>query len=454
VLINFYPSRPTILLTDASRLKGLGFALVHTEIVNGKQRIRLVTCGSRSLYQAKKSYAVVEPKALAVKYAVEKCRYYLLGMQKFTSWSNHRPLVGIWHKQIDKIGNARCQKWRENLSVYNFNVEWKKGKKHYVADSLSCVPYWDPPEVETLFCFAINPTQRIHNILCKAAGKEDYKCILEAVTNSISVKSISDRHPAAALSSEWDVLSAVHDCKMIVIPSGARKATLQVLHRPDAGVAKTAEAAKQLYFWPKMNDHVKDMVDTCERCQFYKASKQKQEQIQQTPFKDIYPMAEVGADLFEAGKQHFLIIVDRYSGFPLVAKLTSQSSESIIGHMEKMFYLLGWPGEIKCDNGPCFRSEFKNWAKDRDIVVNNSAPNKPTSNGLAERAVGIVKHMLLKHHLNYEAIMHALMEFRATPRTDRYSPSQVFYGRRMKTDAPITARTLRTRTDLSAAESA
>jgi hypothetical protein len=30
VLINFDPSKPTILLTDASRLKGLGLALVHT----------------------------------------------------------------------------------------------------------------------------------------------------------------------------------------------------------------------------------------------------------------------------------------------------------------------------------------------------------------------------------------------------------------------------------------
>jgi hypothetical protein len=130
------------------------------------------------------------------------------------------------------------------------------------------------------------------------------------------------------------------------------------------------------------------------------------------------------------------------------------TTESIIGHMEKMFFLLGWPGEIKCGNGPCFRTEFKNWAKERDIIVNNSATNKPTSNGLAERPVGIVKHMLLKHHLNHKAFMHALMEFRLTPRTDSYLPSQVFYGRRMKTDAPITAAALRMRTDLSAAESA
>jgi hypothetical protein len=140
-------------------------------------------------------------------------------------------------------------------------LEWKEGKTHYVAYSLSRAPYWDPPEVKTVLCFSINPTQGIHDILHKAAGEEDYKQILEAVTNGVSVKSISDRHPSAALRSEWDFLSVInglvlHNCKRIVISSGARKATLQVLHRPHAGVAKTAEAAKQLYFWPKMNDHI------------------------------------------------------------------------------------------------------------------------------------------------------------------------------------------------------
>jgi hypothetical protein len=173
-------------------------------------------------------------------------------MQKFTVWSDHRPLVGIWHKQIYKIGNPRCQKWRENLSIYNFNVEWKAGKTHYVADSLSRAPYWDPPEVDSVFCFAINPTQGIYDILRKAAAKEDYRRILEAISNGVDRKSIADCQPAAALRSEWDYLSVinglvVHNCKRIVIPSGARDATLQVLHRSHAGVAKTAEAAKQLY---------------------------------------------------------------------------------------------------------------------------------------------------------------------------------------------------------------
>jgi hypothetical protein len=76
----------------------------------------------------------------------------------------------------------------------------------------------------------------------------------------------------------------MHDCKRIFIPYRAKDATLQVLHRSLAGVAKMAEAAKQLYFWKKMNKHIKDMIDACEWRQFYKSKKQ--EQIQQTPFKD------------------------------------------------------------------------------------------------------------------------------------------------------------------------
>jgi hypothetical protein len=112
--------------------------------------------------------------------------------------ANHRPLVGIWHKQIDEIGNARCQKWRENLSIYNFNVKWKVGNTHYVAESLSRAPYWDSPEVDSVFCFAINPTQGIHDILRGAAAEEDYKRILEAVSNGVDRKSIADCQPGSS----------------------------------------------------------------------------------------------------------------------------------------------------------------------------------------------------------------------------------------------------------------
>jgi hypothetical protein len=51
--------------------------------------------------------------------------------------------------------------------------------------------------------------------------QEDYKRIIEAVTNGVSVKSNADCHPAAALRSKWDYLPVINglivqDCKRIV----------------------------------------------------------------------------------------------------------------------------------------------------------------------------------------------------------------------------------------------
>ena len=74
---SFDPELNTELLTDASRLHGLGFALVQ----RGKDgRPRLISCGSRSLTGAEKNYATIELELLAVWYAVKKLSFYLRGM--------------------------------------------------------------------------------------------------------------------------------------------------------------------------------------------------------------------------------------------------------------------------------------------------------------------------------------------------------------------------------------
>ena len=52
VITHFDPSREVVVITDASRLHGLGFAMGH--MVNG--RFRVVTCGSKSLTATQQRY--------------------------------------------------------------------------------------------------------------------------------------------------------------------------------------------------------------------------------------------------------------------------------------------------------------------------------------------------------------------------------------------------------------
>jgi hypothetical protein len=105
VLTSFNPSRPVYLLTDVSRLKELGFALVYSEMVEGKQKTQLVSCGARSL--AERNYSVFKLEALAIKWALKKCRYYLLGMLRIDIWTNHWLLQPMWTMPLNNVGNAR-----------------------------------------------------------------------------------------------------------------------------------------------------------------------------------------------------------------------------------------------------------------------------------------------------------------------------------------------------------
>ena len=71
----YNPELDVTILTDASRLFGLGFAMV--QYVDG--RTKLITCGPCSLTDAQRRYATIELECLAIKYAIVKCSYFLKG---------------------------------------------------------------------------------------------------------------------------------------------------------------------------------------------------------------------------------------------------------------------------------------------------------------------------------------------------------------------------------------
>ena len=86
-----------MILTDASRLHGLGYALGH----NIDDRFRLVTCSSKALTPTQRRYATIELECLAVQYAIDKCHFYLKGGPEFTVATDHKPfLEGILKKDL------------------------------------------------------------------------------------------------------------------------------------------------------------------------------------------------------------------------------------------------------------------------------------------------------------------------------------------------------------------
>jgi len=58
------------------------------------------------------------------------------------------------------------------------------------------------------------------------------------------------------------------------------------------------------------------------------------------------PWSTVGGDLFQNNNQHYLVIVDYFSRYYEVAKLTSTTSEAVIQHFKSIFARHDIPDEV------------------------------------------------------------------------------------------------------------
>ncbi|KYO44938.1 hypothetical protein Y1Q_0023002 [Alligator mississippiensis] len=120
--------KPFILQTDVSET-AVGAVLTQEE--GGGERP--VAYASRKLLLAEKRYATIEHECLAIRWAVDYFRYYLMG-REFTLVTDHAPLKWL---STAKSDNARITQWALALQPYKFHVTYRPGKTNTVADFLS-----------------------------------------------------------------------------------------------------------------------------------------------------------------------------------------------------------------------------------------------------------------------------------------------------------------------------
>jgi len=91
---------------------------------------------SPALVPAEKNYFATEIEALGVVWAVTYLQPYLEGAE-FIVRCDHRALLSV----LTSISlNARINRWRLQLSEYNYEIRHEPGKDHKVADALSRLP--------------------------------------------------------------------------------------------------------------------------------------------------------------------------------------------------------------------------------------------------------------------------------------------------------------------------
>ena len=117
-----------VLQTDASEV-GIGAVLsqVRDNIEHPLMYI------SRKLLKHERNYATIEKEGLAIRWALGKLQYYLLG-REFTLMTDHAPLKWM---VTHKSHNARITRWFLELQNFRFHVEHRPGRQNGNADALS-----------------------------------------------------------------------------------------------------------------------------------------------------------------------------------------------------------------------------------------------------------------------------------------------------------------------------
>ena len=119
---------PSEVMCDASDL-AMGAVLGQRE--NGKPYV--IYYASKTLNEAQRNYTTTEKELLAVVFALDKFRAYLVG-SSIVVFTNHSALKYLLIKQDAK---ARLIRWIFLLQEFNLQIRDKKGVENVVVDHLS-----------------------------------------------------------------------------------------------------------------------------------------------------------------------------------------------------------------------------------------------------------------------------------------------------------------------------
>ena len=435
----FDPTIPAVIECDASG-NGLGAVLLQ----GGKP----VYFASRTLSDAESRYHPLELECLAVVFACGKFDQYIYGKHDLTILSDHRPLESIMKKEMEK-SPVRLGKMLMALQRYGYDLKYKPGKEQVLADMLSRSSTateiaMDFSKVEVFINdiddsnpeeFTNLTDKRLAKVREFATTDDIYILLKEQIRRGWPEKRkgcdalIQDYWTFADELSERNGL--VYKGKRLVIPRNMEKDICVALHGGHSGADAMMLRARDILYWPGMWNGLKAIADECEACQKVKpANKKEHLRVHEVP---KHRFLKVGSDVLYHHGKTYLVVVDYMSDYIELKELEDETTTSVINACKEIFARHGVPEQFHSDNAPYYScSQFQKFAEDWQFIHTSSSPGHAQSNGKAESAVKIVKHILDTS----EDPWRALMEWRATPNRDFPSPSERLYNRKIRTLVP------------------
>ena len=473
----------TCLMPDFSKT-GLGFLLTQKKCSCSEINPyccpggwQVVLAGSRFTKDAETRYAPVEGEALAVAWALQSTRHYTLGNPKLLVATDHKPLVKILgDRKLEDIDNPRLVKIKEKTLSWNFKMLHVPGRIHVGPDALS------RKEVTSVMVAMLGEKKSFLYSKTEEDFEDDFEDDMEATIEaqvaavtpapltwqqirdevskdkvmSMLCDQIVDGFPDEKKLLRLELREFHHHRgqltqvdgvplfkNRVVVPVALRPAALEALHSAHQGVHGMTLRAQNCVWWPGITASIKEMRSKCKSCNENAPS---QPGAPPEPLQSPdYPFQKVASDYFQAGGHTYLVVVDRFSGWPVVKHCggSTGNSRQLLNQLREYFATFGIPEELATDGGLTYTSaETQKFLSDYGVRHRLSSVAYAQSNKRAELGVKSMKRLLRENTdgsggLDNEKFARALMTYRNTPDRDTMlSPAQVVFGRQLRDFLP------------------
>ena len=466
---DFKSNQPFIIDTDYS---GEGIGAVISQVQNGEERP--IMFAAKKLRDSQRHYGSYEGELLAVVYALEQFRFFLLG-RPFIIRTDNSALT--WLKTKTQKDKGMHLRWMRCLADFNFTVTHRSGLKHQNADSLSRAPHapvMTPEEEEQLlmgqckrisdedapdFNFRLVQAQQnddtlkevrrwIHEGQCPKGP--DYKLLNFDLKQYANIFEFLKLDGIGMLIRTPDPYLEERNTR-ICVPASYQQRLIKSVHDvAHAGDEATLSALHHQYYFPRMYTHVRAFTAGCNRCQMNK----KHSPQHHTFEADLvgFPGDKISIDFVgpltrsKRGHMYILTILDCFSRWLIAYPCKDQTSKTVIEHLVRHYIPeRGCPGVVHSDNGPAFISSvFLEAMRKFDIQVTHSPPYNPKSNPVERHHRTMkdrLKALLHEHGDDWdEHLPNVLLSMRTSrSQSTKFSPFYLEHGREARLPVDVIA---------------
>nr|GEW76491.1 reverse transcriptase domain-containing protein [Tanacetum cinerariifolium] len=333
-----------------SHKRAIAWKLSDIKVLGQHQdkHFRPIHYASKTMTEVESNYTTTEKEMLAVVYALEKFRSYLI-MNKIIVYMDHSALKYLFAKKDSKV---RLLRWILLLQEFTFKVIDTNEAENLAADHLSRLE---------------NPHQNGMSSQQKSKFFKDVKhyfwddpFLFKIYADQVIRKCVSGQEAI-------EILKACH-------------------YGPTEGHHGLNYTTKKVFdsgfYWPTIYRDAQDLVKNCDVCQrqgkILQRDEMPQKSIQVCEIFDVWGIDFMGLFSSSKGNKYILVVVDYLSKWVKAKALPTNDARVVCKFLKNLFARFGTPRAIISDRGTYFCND--NFAK---VEVSNRGLKR-----ILERTVG------------------------------------------------------------------